>query len=1315
MELTNISISALGFDNRPFMRCLTATIMNAAVTPPVKATGTNPIIWSFGSQENIYAHKPNGETYITNTTGTVNDIGTLYVYFSATPYNYKTEVYSLCTLDIRATHLSTDNTAQYLLNYDTFPNINLSLYVNYENTSRDPVFNVLNSPNLYVDHNSNGTIFYRLTSQSTPYTANILLSSTSYVLATALSSSGHQTWFTVNNSTTRVQNSTGVYTFIRTIPALSTVQAYFSAYNPPGSLSSWFTPHTIKKELSARFIPEFPTANFIAYPSAYFVDAYTYDFLVPGSISTTSPGVCFYGEGHTENILLCAQNVGNHDYVWRVDNSLGGNYPIIESNEIIITESNNNTAYAVIRSEQGSYPTIPISLLVSNSYILSTSPAYYFDDTTGQPLFYPFYTSTLDLSSKEATSNTHLKQSIRVAPYAAEYFIKFDPGAQPTIYLPLFGAKRDFVASWEVFLNNPAALSACYDKHDTIWKWTTVSNCTAFEFAGVTFWPYSPSSWATVACSGEFPKRWRREGVDDADVNVPITCTLSGIVWTLSAFTPVKKWTDLPTIIDTGIFTYSLQLSEFGGELDETTTGFTVSKFSDTYITLNAKQTAFCVISARSVVGFPNLSVGDWQIKTTVLEKTFNITSIEPYKLKVYVPNKYVLTNTPVYIENLFERVVPSVTAVDALLDDIQGETITLTGDDISNTTFTVTYSTVGGKTVSFTGYSQYYSDVYTETYPELFRVFETYDVVNPEGYYSYDRILLDLPWKEQPSVGANDWVVSDNINSCIKKFNDNLSYLDKRNNTYSTTFNEYYGWLGSEPTVVQDITSCPILTWDDTDCTNPDNIYALTWSDVMLGGIIPEVTETGAYASCGTWLQQTCPLSSVVPNCLGKHCLEWKWISRKSENSTALVTWNDAKFTGKYAKVWYHPLQECETVKNINCDEGVWNVNIPGLDRFYDPIPECYSQNRCTYTSIASYNNILYMAQSTQIKLLSSNRTATFFDLRTTYNDATPFVDIKSIALDSQQRIYVLDGTLSQVAVYEYKQEAPGERWVLFTTFGGIGGSLAKTKFLNPTELHVDQFDNIWVVDTGNFVIKQFTYTGSWLMTLRDEEHFKKYPPKSVCVDSQTNVHVLTEKSIRVYTYKGNFLFEYTPGSATTPFTNARKINTNFNREIIYVVSKNGVIRHFRNGFYSGTIIDNKQCVDNINDIYHDEYRNLLIVNDDKVLKYIDTMTIVPLKGPLPTQYWSLNDLLIDEEEYVQNWVYTKALHRLWDNIEIFRNTLIYSDTGFCKRYKPPIHSKDKITIGQNEIVTSTVINRSLKYLWENFQVLMEYYKTNC
>lgn len=1291
MELTNISISAIKYDNEPFVRGLTAVAVNTVGTTTVKASGNGLIAWSFPYNAGIHAVRPDGTPYSSSTILPVSAIGTMYFYFSASTYNYKTTGYTLCSHTFQCINydIFDGQTAQYTLSFDTFPNFDLTLFINYQNTDTD-------------------TLFYRLTS-GTAYDANIKLQSLTYNLSSSLSSSYHKAWFTVNNGTTLYNTFSALSAFTRTTPRLSSVQAFLSASSGPNNYSPWYTNHTLKKELIASFIPAYPSADFVAWPQTYFSDSSTRAEIDTSSYLTLSPGLSFYGEGHTENIVLSAKPFNGYTYNWSIKN-----LPFNE-NSFIGSYGSSETAIAKVSSVIGSYPTLPINLLVSNNYILSSGPTYYYDDTTGTKTYYPFFVSTITPLGIENPSNTKFKQSIQVVPYGGIINSTFNPGIPNVIFLPANGLDVTYTAVTDIALNNPLELSACYDRYGYIWKWSTFSGCPS-SLSGIT--TPQPSSWATVECSGSFAKKWRFEPetltflTNVSSAVDPVRVSLKSTTWYLTAYTSQKSWQEPELQIlqpqePRSTYTFTLQMSEYGGELDDIR-GFTVSRFGNTIISLIAEHNVQSFITVTQGV-----TANDWPIKETKIRHTQTITSVPPYELNIYTPNKYVLVNTPVKIENLFARVAGAVSAVEVVLDNVAGETLLLTGENIKQD-IVVTYSTGGYKNIKITG-MPVIGEKISVNYPNIFYVVDRYDTVEPESYYSFDKILFDLPWKEQPLVGSNDWVVSDNVNACIKMFNDNLNFLNKRNNIYSNTYNEYYGWLGVEPTVVDGLTACPLWTWEDTDCTNTDNQYYVTWSELMKGGIIPEVTQTGSLVNCGTWEQQTCTLSSIIPSCLGKYCAEWKWSARKSQNSTELITWKDTKTGGKYEKTWYQPLDECETSVTVRCNEGVWNVNLPGFNTYYDPIPVCYSQNRCSYTAIASYDNILFTAQNTQLKVLSSDRTATFFDLRTTFNQATPFVNIKSIALDSENKLFILDSTLSQVAVYRYDRFASGERWKLFTTFGGVGGSLSKTKFLNPTSIHVDQYNSVWVVDSGNFVLKQYTNTGSWLNTLRDDDYFKTDPPIDICVDSSDRLHVLTAKKVRVYTYQGEFLFEYSPGEDVIPLSNLKKIATSYNREIIYIATKTQVIRHFKNGNYSGTIIDNKQCVDNINDIYHDEFRNLLVANDDKILKFVDTMTLIPLKAPLPKQYWSLNDLLIHDDEYVQNWVYTKVFHRLWDNIEIFRNTLLYNNTGTCKKYNPPLYSKDEITIGQNEIVTSTVINRVLEYLWKNFKTVLEYYNTNC
>jgi hypothetical protein len=325
--------------------------------------------------------------------------------------------------------------------------------------------------------------------------------------------------------------------------------------------------------------------------------------------------------------------------------------------------------------------------------------------------------------------------------------------------------------------------------------------------------------------------------------------------------------------------------------------------------------------------------------------------------------------------------------------------------------------------------------------------------------------------------------------------------------------------------------------------------------------------------------------------------------------------------------------------------------------------------------------------------------------------DDIFAFRDIKGLALDSRNRLFVLDGTLNKVASYNVNLTDPVP-FELFLSWGGFGTSKSTSRFSKPNDICIDILDNVWVADTGNRCIKQYSNTGTWLQTIIDD-NLRDTPPISMAADSENNIHVLTKNKIRVYKPDGEFSFDY-DFTNTISTKQPIKISSNYNKEMIYVVFDSVVLRYFRTGVFAGYLINEKKCATGLRDVFQDEYRNTLIISNDKILKYIDVMNQQSIVGELPESYWKLNDLLIHKDEYIQNWVYNKSFQRLWDNIEIMRHTLMYN-LNTCQQYKPPIYTKDKIIIGQNEIVTSTVVNRCIQYLWENFLTLLDYFDPNC
>jgi hypothetical protein len=104
--------------------------------------------------------------------------------------------------------------------------------------------------------------------------------------------------------------------------------------------------------------------------------------------------------------------------------------------------------------------------------------------------------------------------------------------------------------------------------------------------------------------------------------------------------------------------------------------------------------------------------------------------------------------------------------------------------------------------------------------------------------------------------------------------------------------------------------------------------------------------------------------------------------------------------------------------------------------------------------------------------------------------------------------------------------------------------------------------------------------------------------------------------------------------------------------------------------------------------------------------------MFIQDLARPIPEDlYWDPSDVSINKDDYVQPIAYMRAFHRLWDNIELIRSSLYFEPDG-RRAYKPPVHAKEEIVVGQNEFVTNSVINRLIGQIRDNLMTLLEYFK---
>ena len=695
----------------------------------------------------------------------------------------------------------------------------------------------------------------------------------------------------------------------------------------------------------------------------------------------------------------------------------------------------------------------------------------------------------------------------------------------------------------------------------------------------------------------------------------------------------------------------------------------------------------------------------DWDEQLTVIVDKID-TTFEPIpRLRLH---------TPKYFNIIGENVTFSIAKIPK--PPLRIEKVVLTSSKSLDTlvlthespTGTMTFDTLGLVDLQATGSIR---DVYTKkTYPSMYlyndiiEIVKEYNQVPDETSFYTKDTPYDLPYNEYPRLSPNEWAIADTVNSVIEKFYVTLETLQQKSSPYFKK-DKFYSYLGLKPPKSIVDKSRLAVTWDELDCSKSLVVEnSSKWN---------HFESTTFECLTSTWEQQTAEDGVVRdPSGLQKHCIKWTWFWRKLGFSDTNVTWKQTKTDGEFVKKWMY--EKCENDDSVNnCNRTEWKVVTIDTDAF--PIPSSKTNENCPIVDVDVIPNTkqIAIAYATEVHLVDNDYSCTHRGRVSFADDSFNFQQIVALATNSEGRIVVLDGVIPRISIFKvYKNNL-----ILHTAWGSYGKSDSVQGFNNPTDVHVDKYDFIWIADFGNNSIKKFTLNGKPIMTMSNS-YLDASAPISVCVDSQSNIHCLTNSNILVFDQYGDFLYQY---DIKTEMEDVNKINVSSNREMIYITYKYGIAKYFRSGIFSHYVMKDEICGDGnllqgFNSLYQDSFANLYVTVGDKILNIQDLQYMQQLKSAInPELYWKLSDLKVHKEEYIQAWVYLKSFHRLWDNIELMRNSLYYSTDSVCKSYVAPVYDKEEMIIGQNEIVTNAVINRLSEQLWTNIQSLINYFDPDC
>jgi len=415
----------------------------------------------------------------------------------------------------------------------------------------------------------------------------------------------------------------------------------------------------------------------------------------------------------------------------------------------------------------------------------------------------------------------------------------------------------------------------------------------------------------------------------------------------------------------------------------------------------------------------------------------------------------------------------------------------------------------------------------------------------------------------------------------------------------------------------------------------------------------------------------------------------------------------------------------------SLNTSQGNrlhWHVNIPGIDYAYnnylsaEPGPFSSFRDCCVSQVTGVGQSIMFVSDTTGVHILSSDFFATEISEISYKGIGDDFIDIVAVDTDADNRIYILDSPKNRVLVYSY--DFSNNFWKLLYDWGGLGGPNAISKFYNPNDLYVDASNNIWIADTNNKVVKKYTKTGSWLLTIKSVYFSDSEKPLSMAVnDAEDEVHVLTTNNIVVFDpTTGEYIKRYPILSQLSSSAELLKIEDCKDGGFFYILTKNRVLKILQD---NGNIVGNFAVENRLNyvNIKHDAFRNLYLISNNCIIKYIDKLMLFDVKMEYSTYQWPMSAIYVEADEYNQDWVLNRSFARMWDNIEIFRRsingkpgsivengiTVPFVKTFAPDEYKILPYNKENIYIGMNEFVSSPVINRCVSKLYDCQETILD------
>lgn len=409
----------------------------------------------------------------------------------------------------------------------------------------------------------------------------------------------------------------------------------------------------------------------------------------------------------------------------------------------------------------------------------------------------------------------------------------------------------------------------------------------------------------------------------------------------------------------------------------------------------------------------------------------------------------------------------------------------------------------------------------------------------------------------------------------------------------------------------------------------------------------------------------------------------------------------------------------------------NLWNPDLPNLDdNFETPIlTSSFSNIVDIKVKDSSSNRYIYLIENNKLKLLNglSLYANTIISVSSIgFND--PFTSLSALDVDSAGNIFLLDSGI----VYKTQYDIVNGRIILETQIGGTGLQEDRYLFNSACDLTIDNQDRVYVVDTNNLCVKVYTSNLIWANTITATGFSTGNKPIKICTNPVNGeIYVITTgRDLFVFDSAFNLVSQV---SLITTANSIGLISTIYNETIhkifsdrqsnyLHVVTDGSAIKFTKSGRLINKIVN--PTLTSLRSGCIDQNNQLFIAGSDRVYQLLDLAQSTSLKSDTETPI-ALSAITLNAtgHEFVQDWVYNKAIKKILRNLVVLNGSLIQKvvvsfdlDGSLRSFFIRPLDSNEKVSItidlnnyvNVNEFVLSDVVNRIITAILDNQKAIL-------